>query len=809
MRAPILQGYGGTKPSKQGLSYLSDAGATPEAFGAGIGRALGGLGDSLVEAGLQYDKRNEKTARFGALIGLSEFQTQTAAELTELKRTVPPDVKDFPAQVDAFYAKKEQAYLASLPPQLQPEFTYRARQIKQGVMGDAFQFQYTQQDAFYVEGINKEYERAKNGVFATPGEFDKWSAHVAEVITASDLPTAEKARLAREMDQGLRAVLYGKEVEGVKREAPQITGDFQQGARQLLYKFENSPDKVWTETHWDVDHWRIGYSSDTITMADGTVREVQRGDKITKEDAERDLSRRINVAANEGARKMGQDTWNKLGGAAQAALVSVIYNYGHLPPSVATAAQTGDMEKLASAVQGLSSNKDRRRQEADIIRGSSGIEQQAVMEEINADPRFANIPLEDRLAIEAGAQTKVNQEVAAATKAATEAANAARNSLFVGLHDGTYDEADIQAARNSGMLTDVDDIEKAEKILGDRKEGISDQAFIAAAAAAGGAGYGTGDNERWNKAFESSGGRAQIAARNDDYFNTGVLPHVQALQDIPTDLVGQLTTMARSSDPEALLWAYGRLSDLEGKALDAYNDRVDRDLAAKVDQYNYAKGYLPDDALADYLRGGPNQDDQRVAQQKDAEATSILANPETKAGKYVVDPGRLVNGWWDFQFGTPGAATFTDQTILSNEFKAAFKFNYRIAGNEADALDLTRKQLERVWGVNDWGETGEKFMRLPPDKAGYKPQTRGFLETGVQGVIENPWEHYEADIRNSYGITSDEQFFLRSDGTTGQEFEASQSGALNRLPSYRVFKITEGGQTIEVSTPMTRWWGAQ
>jgi hypothetical protein len=77
MRAPILQGYGGTKPSKQGLSYLSDAGATPEAFGAGIGRALGGLGDSLVEAGLQYDKRNEKTARFGALIGLRTYRAQT------------------------------------------------------------------------------------------------------------------------------------------------------------------------------------------------------------------------------------------------------------------------------------------------------------------------------------------------------------------------------------------------------------------------------------------------------------------------------------------------------------------------------------------------------------------------------------------------------------------------------------------------------------------------------------------------------------------------------------------------------------
>lgn len=793
MRAPILQGYGGTKPSKQGLSYLSDAGATPEAFGAGIGKALGGLGESLVEAGLKYEERNAKTDRFTALIGESEFKMQTAEKLMELKRSAPANITDFPQQANTLYTQHEQAFIGSLSPRLQREFAMRAQQTKQTVMGDAFQFQYTQQDAFFVEGINTELERAKNGVFQTPDEYAKWDAHMAEVIASSDLPTAEKARLAREVQGALTAVLYGRKVEGTLREAPQVTGSGAQGARQLLYKYENSPDNVWLETHWDTNHWRIGYSSDTITQADGTVRTVRRGDKITKEDAERDLTRRINLAAKDSANKMGLDVWNKLGGPAQAALISVAYNYGSLPASVVTAAQSGDMETLASAVQGLSANKDRRRQEADIIRGTGGITQQAAMDEINADPRFANIPLEDRIAIENGAQTKVNQEIAMATKAATEAANAARNSLFVGLHDGTYDEADIQAGRNSGMLNDIDDIEKAEKILADRKEGISDQAFIAAAVAANGAGYGTGDNERSNKAFEVSGGRQAIAARDNDYFNAGVLPQVQALQDIPTDLVGQLDSMTRSTDAEAMRWAFDRFLDLQDKASEAFDARLPSALADRIDQYRYMRNWAKPEQLEEYMQGGRNSQEVSVNNAMDTQAKAILADPKKDVAKHVADPTELWEKWW--RVDETGVSTQT-KVEFSKEYENAFIYNYRVTGDETNAMNLTETQMKRRWGPTEIGGRGRQLMRFPLEKV--YPSSR-VLEGESLGV-----PNWEAQVRADYGIVEDETFELVSDRQTTQELEAYRAGQLDRLPSYVIYKWTEDGKRIPMDD---RWAG--
>jgi hypothetical protein len=98
-------------------------------------------------------------------------------------------------------------------------------------------------------------------------------------------------------------------------------------------------------------------------------------------------------------------------------------------------------------------------------------------------------------------------------------------------------------------------------------------------------------------------------------------------------------------------------------------------------------------------------------------------------------------------------------------------------------------------------------MRLPPDKSGYKPITRGFLETGIEGVVENPWEKYEADIRQTYGILDDESFYLRSDNVTGQEHEEWKANVTTLLPSYRIFKITDTGREVEVTTPNDRWSG--
>ena len=68
-----------------------------------------------------------------------------------------------------------------------------------------------------------------------------------------------------------------------------LSGDAIAQTKQLLRDSEGSR----TEPYWAVNAWRIGYGSDTITDANENVRSVTTADRVTREEAELDLERRI------------------------------------------------------------------------------------------------------------------------------------------------------------------------------------------------------------------------------------------------------------------------------------------------------------------------------------------------------------------------------------------------------------------------------------------------------------------------------------------------------------------------------------
>lgn len=123
-----------------------------------------------------------------------------------------------------------------------------------------------------------------------------------------------------------------------------------------------------TSTYWDVNHHRVGFGSDTITRADGTVVKVEKGMTVSREDAQRDLERRIDGITRGIAASAGKG-WSNLPQGARSAVVSVIYNYGRVPDAVLAAVRSGDKTKVSAAILGLAGhnggvNAGRRRKEA-------------------------------------------------------------------------------------------------------------------------------------------------------------------------------------------------------------------------------------------------------------------------------------------------------------------------------------------------------------------------------------------------------------------------------------------------------------
>src|ERR1017187_6404165 len=101
---------------------------------------------------------------------------------------------------------------------------------------------------------------------------------------------------------------------------------------------------------FDVNAWRLGYGSDT--EGPDQARVVQ-GMSTTKERALQNLALRIPQFEKTAVRAVGADAWEKLADNQRTALLSLVYNYGRLPNSVARSILTGDPANVAASIRTL------------------------------------------------------------------------------------------------------------------------------------------------------------------------------------------------------------------------------------------------------------------------------------------------------------------------------------------------------------------------------------------------------------------------------------------------------------------------
>ena len=97
-----------------------------------------------------------------------------------------------------------------------------------------------------------------------------------------------------------------------------------QSATDLIREKEGLRAKA----YWDVNHWRVGYGSDTTTDANGNFSKVTQGTQVTIAKAERDLQRRIGEYFNAIIEQIGIDRFDAMPAAQQGALASLLHNYG-------------------------------------------------------------------------------------------------------------------------------------------------------------------------------------------------------------------------------------------------------------------------------------------------------------------------------------------------------------------------------------------------------------------------------------------------------------------------------------------------
>lgn len=198
------------------------------------------------------------------------------------------------------------------------------------------------------------------GLAEVSDAFERGARAIAQMNEPFEMRVARRSALSSARDQAIQAEL----LKGVSKA-------LQESVKLIVNKegFRSTP-------YWDVNAYRIGFGSDTVTLSDGSIQKVVQGMSITQADAYRDLTRRIGEFQDGIIRKIGPAAFNAFTAEQQAALTSIAYNYGSLPDRVAKVInEGGSIKQIADAIRALGTdndgvNRQRRADEADLFLGS-------------------------------------------------------------------------------------------------------------------------------------------------------------------------------------------------------------------------------------------------------------------------------------------------------------------------------------------------------------------------------------------------------------------------------------------------------
>jgi tape measure domain-containing protein len=221
-----------------------------------------------------------------------------------------------------------------------------------------------------------ELDGALGKLDSTLGEIE--TSFQAALRAANDLPDAIMRIAAAQEALALRQDAVNRAFQTfVDSEFGSFT-DGTEAAAALIRQFEGFR----STPYYDVNAFRAGFGSDTVTLADGSIVKIVEGMTVSVADANRDLLRRITTEFMPIARNaVGDARFNAFTPQQQAALTSIAYNYGEIPDRIVEALRTGTNEEIAAAIRGLATdnggiNANRRNQEAALFTSGAAVETQ-------------------------------------------------------------------------------------------------------------------------------------------------------------------------------------------------------------------------------------------------------------------------------------------------------------------------------------------------------------------------------------------------------------------------------------------------
>lgn len=360
---------------RPGVVADTAVGQATKAFGRQIQRSAGQL-DQLAQT---LQKRRHEIDDFQRKKGWLDFEGQFAQKEIEAQTNLQPGAAGYTESMLIQFNKDAGKFIERLPASARAKAKLDVANLRNRYLNRFSQTELKERARFYQQGVAEGTDQLAKTIRANPNTFDEALEYGAELIENYGLPQIEKEAALKSWKR--MATIAWIEEQPVSERA-QWLGPSKVDAGSLIRSKEGFRARAYADTGGhdgkQFSGWRVGYGSDTVTKADGTVIRVTKNTVITRADAERDLERRIAEFQSIAVKAVGVEAWQRMPPRAQAALTSITYNYGELPAQLHKAVLAGDLEGVARSIEGLKGdnggvNSKRRQKEADIVRGHAAI----------------------------------------------------------------------------------------------------------------------------------------------------------------------------------------------------------------------------------------------------------------------------------------------------------------------------------------------------------------------------------------------------------------------------------------------------
>jgi len=758
-------------PELRPSSVMSPRMASAEDFGSGVGSALSVLGDTGMKIATMFQQDQERLRNFTLEKQFTDFSSEESTRLADASRGIADGGKDFMriyttgsggaadeahAQSDGGFDGRASKWLSDntsgLSEAERAKWEARVASLRKTVQGAALSTEFKERDRFYKTNISDMLQKFSVGIGSAPPAFDAYLKQGNDVIDASGLSPADKEALKSKW-QDDAALAYGVAISRTNPDAvATILGSDKAGyfARLKNKESGNNPDaKAATSSarglyQFTQETWNAVASTEAGRAAGLTPGGI--GDPTQQEIAAR-LFTKSNAEALAAA-GVSPDEKNLYMAHFMGAAGAKQFIAAMQANPLASAAEM--FPKAAAANKSVFYDKqgnDRSLAQVYALQ-TAGFGGNSVT---LSDKVLDMLPLNQRLSLRDRAEREAQGQDAAVKAQAQQGYSDWWNGFQTSLHDGVLGRADIDIARKSGVLKDINDINTAERIVAQREKGVADaEAF----------GRMTADpSTQWNpfnkdhKDIAEAGVKAlggTAAAAFNVFDRTGIVP-----ESAGTLLRGGLV----STDPAKIKAAANIASNIIARNPNAFAGVAGRseieDAATMFDHYVNGLGMSADQAAQRIAKENSPEFKRSIkVRDEDLQRFSDYLRKDNPQDDVVraFDPHPYV----PFT-GRPALGVGADQRkAIMLDYAELAKQHYADYGDRDAAKAYALSQMKKLYGVSNG-----TLMKFPPER----------VYPSVDGGYKYIYDQAKAAVTEATGgkVKPDEVYLMPADGGVTSE----------------------------------------